>query len=260
MKLAIGINIFGCYKRQDHCIEVLNKLVSKYTNDIELYNITFENEKNYLLGFKHLPLLKRTAKDVALYSISNKPIAKDFFDILSEQDCDYFLFVNSDIMVTEKLIKLILKGEYETYCVSRHDVYEINDLSVDKIMPFRIEIAGFDAWAVKKDWWIKNRDLFDDYIYAEALWDVFFSVQMYNNSNCILCNKDVYLAHEKHELKWNEFSAEHTHNEKLWKSTPYHERWHKFIYDYLTQRPTWGHFLYPLPDELEKEKEYLKIK
>jgi hypothetical protein len=41
MKISIGINVFKDYKRQDFCIEVLNKLASKH-NNISLYNITYE--------------------------------------------------------------------------------------------------------------------------------------------------------------------------------------------------------------------------
>jgi hypothetical protein len=256
MKIAIGINIFGYYKRQDYCIEVLLRLVSKYP-DITLYNITFEDEKNYTLGFEHLPILKRKAKDIIQGSLSQKPIAKDFFDALSNIDCDYFLFLNSDILLTEKLIKFLLKGEYETYSFSRHDCYKI--LSLDKILPYRIEIAGFDAWAVNKNWWIDNRNHFQDYIYAEHLWDVAFALELYNRSNSFIGNKEVYICHEKHELKWNESSPEALHNSKLWQKTPYHKRWHEFIYSYLIKRKPHGQFLYPLNDEFEKEKEFLKI-
>ena len=256
MKLAIGINIFGYYTRQDFCIDVLLRFASKHPQ-ITLYNITFEGERNYTLGFEHLPLLKTKAKDIIPNSTSEKPISKDFFDILSQTDCDYFLFLNSDILLTEKILKLILKAEYETYSFSRHDCYKIETL--DKIIPFRIEIAGFDAWAVKKSWWIENSHHFNDYIYAEHLWDVAFAVEMYNRSNSFIGNKDVYLCHEKHELNWNEETPEAIHNTTLWKKTPYHEKWHEFVFSYLIKRQPCGRFLYSLSDELEKEKEYLKI-
>lgn len=255
MKIAIGINIFGSYKRQDQCVEVLNKLANKY-NNISLYNITFEDEKNSNLEFNHLPFLKRKAKNVIKNSVSEKPVSKDFFDILSKVDCDYFIFMNSDILLTEKFIKLIMKGEYETYSFSRHDCYNIE--SLDKIIPFRIEIAGFDAWVVKKTWWQENHIHFQDYIYAEHLWDVAFTMEMYNRSNSFIGNKDVFLCHEKHDLKWNETSPEALHNSKLWELTPYHKKWHEFIYSYLIQRLPYGQFLYPLKDELQKEKEFLK--
>ena len=256
MKIAIGINIFGSYKRQDQCIEVLNRLVSKYS-EISLYNITFEDEKNYTLGFNHLPVLKRKAKDIIEGSISEKPIAKDFFDALSTVDCDYFLFLNSDILLTEKIIKLIMKGEHETYAFSRHDCYKIE--SLDKIIPFRIEIAGFDTWIIKKTWWVENSQHFQDYIYSEHLWDVAFTLEMFNRSNFFMGNKEIYICHEKHDLKWNESSIEAVYNSKLWESTPYHKKWHEFVFSYLIKRQPAGQFLYPLNDEAEKERQFLKV-
>ena len=256
MKIAIGINIFGYYKRQDQCIDVLNRLASKYP-EISLYNITFEDEKNYTLGFNHLPVLKRKAKNIIKGSISEKPIAKDFFDALSTVDCDYFVFLNSDILLTEKIIKLIIKGEYETYAFSRHDCYKIE--SLNKIIPYRIEIAGFDTWVVKKTWWLENSQYFQDYIYSEHLWDVAFALEMCNKSTFFMGNKDVYICHEKHEQKWNETSPEAIHNSELWESTLYHKKWHQFIYSYLVKRLPYGQFLYPMSDEIQKEKEFLKI-
>lgn len=256
MKIAIGLNIFGYYKRQDQCIEVLNRIASKYSN-ISLYNITDTKEKNYSLGFTHLPLIKRNAKHFLDDATTEKPIIFDIFNILATNECDYFLFLNSDILLTEKVIKLIMKGEYDTYCFSRADCYQIE--SLDKIIPYRIEIAGFDAWAVKRDWWFENFMHFKPYIYAEHLWDVAYTLEMYNKGNCFLGNKEIFICHEKHEQKWNESSPEALYNSKLWSGTPYHKNWHDFVFKYLIQRQPQGQFLYPLEDELQKEKEYLKI-
>jgi hypothetical protein len=256
MKLSIGINIFRSYKRQDQCINVLHRLESKF-NEINLYNITYQNDLHCPLKFKNLPVIKRKAKDIVLNSISEKPIAIDFFNALSETDCDYFLFLNSDILLTRKLINLVLKGEYETYFFSRHDCLSIE--SLDKIMPYRMEIAGFDAWAVKKTWWLDNKIHFKDYIYAEHLWDVAFSLEMYNRSKAYIGNKDLYICHEKHDLNWNESSPESLHNTKLWQESPYSNNWKEFIYSNLVKRQPYGMFLHPLSNEEELEKKLLKV-
>lgn len=257
MKIALGINIFKSYPRQDRCIEVLKKIKTKY-NNINLYNITFENESNLDDSFIHLPFLKRKAKDIIKNSNSNKPIAKDFFDVLSQQICDYFLFLNSDILISEKLIKQITSKNFETMVFSRHDIYPLNSLN-DKITPMRIEIAGFDCWCVKKDWWTKHSNKFDDYIYAEHLWDVDFSLKMFNFSDCILQNKEFFIAHEKHDLNWNEISTEAKYNSSLWEKTPYHKKWHEFIFSNLIKRKPYGQFLQPLDNEKELEEKFLKI-
>ena len=256
MKIAIGINIFGNCKGQDDCIEVLKKISSKYPT-VTLYNLTFKEEKNNNNNFTHLPLLKQKAKNIVPDSKSEKPTTKQFFDILSQQDCDYFIFLNSDILLSPKFIDLILKKEYETYCVSRHDTYPIE--SIQKIIPYRIEIAGFDVWAVKKEWWIQNSNLFEDFVYAEHLWDVAYTLKMFNNSKCLLCNKEFFAAHEKHEIKWNENSPEAVYNNILWEKLPFKNKWKEFIYDNLVKRMPYAQFLIPLDNEKQLEEKYLKI-
>lgn len=257
MKLAIGINIFREYERQDHCINTLIKLSKKFP-EITLYNITFRKCESKHPQFIHLPFLKNHAYNIIPESKSNIPVANEFFEILSQQDCDYFMYLNSDVLPSSNLIKLILKQEYETYAVSRHEVLPINDIN-DNIIPFKIEIAGFDAWVCKKEWWLQNKNLFKKYIVGNHLWDVDYAITMFQNSNGKLCNKKFYLAHEKHTLNWNDKSPEATHNAKLFQTTPFHEKWHEFIFSNLIKRKPYGQFLEPLLNEEELENKLLKI-
>lgn len=255
MKLAVGVNIFGDYKRQTLALQVLQKQAQKF-KEITLYNITFEGETNKNSDFIHLPLLKRNAASVIKNSESKKPISKDFFDILAQQDCDSFLFLNSDVLLTSKVIRLILDNEFETYSFSRADCYEFDDPT--KAIPYRIEIAGFDAWSTRKAWWEQNRNLFKDYIYAEHLWDVAFAVTMFKHSKGFLGNKEIFLAHEKHPINWNEHSLEAVFNTNLWNTNDCHEKWHEFIFKNLIHRTPYGQFLTPLDNEEELERFYLK--
>jgi hypothetical protein len=257
MKISIGINIFGENKRQTFAVYILKMFKQKYS-EIEIFNITFKDEKN-TEGFVHLPVLKRTSSDLVKGSTSKKPIVKDFFGALAQTDCDYFLFLNSDIFLTDKCIKLILKQKFESYIFSRIDVYDINSLN-DPIIPMRMEIAGFDAWCVKKDWWLKNSEKFPDYIYAESLWDLHYALELYYNSKCYLGNKDSYIAHIKHPVQWSEDSLEHKYNAAFWENTSFHRTWHDYVYKILIQRQPQGQFLQPLPNEEELEQKYLKIK
>jgi hypothetical protein len=257
MKIAIGINIFGNNSRQQHCIETLIKLKNEFPN-VELYNITFENEKNENLNLKHLPFLKKTSKDLIKNSNKNYPIAKDIFNILSEVDCDYFLYINNDILISKKLINLILKNEYESYCFSRHEIEPIQTIH-DEIKPIKIEIAGFDAWCIKKEWWKQNHQKFEDYIVAQPIWDVDFALTLYNYSNCKICNLDFYIAHEIHERLWDEQSLEAKYNLSIWEKRPYGNRFRDYIFNYLVNRKPYARFYNPLPNEEEIKVKMLKI-
>ena len=75
----------------------------------------------------------------------------------------------------------------------------------------------------------------------------------------VLQNKEFFIAHEKHDLNWNEISLEAKHNSLLWEKTPYHKKWHEFIYNNLIYRKPHGQFLIPLNNEKELENNFLKI-
>jgi hypothetical protein len=255
MNIAVGVNIFGRCRRQDLAITALKRQAEKFPN-LKLYNITFENEQNFEPDFIHLPLLKRRARDIVRNSESEKPVSVDFFNILSGQGCEYFLFLNSDIVLTSRAIVLMMTGGFETYSFSRADCFEFHNL--DAIIPFRIEIAGFDAWAVSTQWWVGNSHLFQNYIYAEPLWDVAFATTMFKNSKSKLCNKEIFIAHEKHAINWSEGSVEAKYNSDLWEKFGASENWRKFIFENLIKRQPYGQFFNPLPNEEELEISLLK--
>ena len=122
MKIAIGINGFKKYedlkKRECFCIESLLKIKSKNPN-IELYNVCFQEENisydgfttlnklivksNELIReyFKHEGLQKeyQLRKDEIDNNKKELPSIKEIFDILADTDCDYFLFLNNDIIL-----------------------------------------------------------------------------------------------------------------------------------------------------------------
>jgi hypothetical protein len=257
MKLSIGTNVFQENKRQTLALEILRKLKQKH-DSVEIYNITFKNEKN-VDGFKHLPVLERCCSDLVKNSIKKKPISKDLFNALAKTDCDYFLFLNSDIFLTDKCLKLIFEQKHDSYIFSRIDTYDINSLN-DPIVPMRMEIAGFDAWCVKKDWWLANTDKFPDYIYGEPLWDLHYALTLYYNSNCFLGNKDVFIAHIKHPIQWSDNSIEQKYNANFWEKTTFHRVWHDYVYKILINRQPQGQFLQPLQNEDELEIKHLKNK
>lgn len=257
MKLSIGINIFKENKRQTLAIEVLKQIAKKYTN-VTIFDINFEHSEP-TEGITHMPVLTRTSSDVTGNSLVRKPISKDLFTALSNTDCDYFLFLNSDIFLTEKCLTQILKGDYESYIFSRIDIHDIDSLE-EELKPMRMEIAGFDAWAVKKSWWLENSEKFPDYIYGESLWDIHYALTLYYNSKCYLGNKGYYIAHIKHPLQWTENSPEHNYNAAFWTKTDFHEIWHYYVYNILINRQPRGMFLQPLPNEEELEQRYLNLK
>ena len=257
-KLAIGINIYNPQKRHIHCIEALIRLKQEFGTSIELYNLTFSDESNAYSDFVHLPLLQKSSHDFVSQSSKRLPIARECFDVLSEQNCDYFLYLNNDILASKKLIKLILKQDYETYSFSRHDILELQTINDDAV-PIKIEIAGFDAWSCKSTWWRQHRNKFANYLVGQWQWDVDYALTMYNHSHGKICNDQFYIGHEDHPRAWNSNSPEAVYNDSLWKQTPYQHVWGEYIYSNLVNRQPRGRFLTPLQNEDHLTTNLLKL-
>jgi len=254
MKLSIGVNIHKHNIRQDLAIKVLKKLKTKYPDCINLYNITFKDEKN-INDFIHLPELKTTSNELIPGSVKNKPTTKELFNTLSTTDCDYFLFLNSDILLSEQCLKLLLKKEWESYIFSRTDIEPINSLT-DRIKPLRIEVAGFDGWCIKKDIWLDIENLFPNFIYGEPYWDMYYALMIYKHTKCFFGNKNLYLLHPYHQTQWNEESLEAKYNNEFWKKEKFSELWHNYVHKCLVTRTPSGRFFDPLINELELEKQF----
>lgn len=257
MKISIGINIFGSNKRQTLAIECLKILKEKNTN-VELYNISYSNELISTEGFVDCPMLTKTSFEYTKNENKTKPIANEFFDILSKTDCDYFLFINSDILLSQKAINLISNGRFDSYIFSRHEIEEIDSIKTP-LVPYKIEVAGFDAWAVKKNWWIENGNKIPTCIYSEVAWDNIMSMGLYQNSNATLCNKEFYIAHISHPIKWSRETPEGSFNMKTWLSMPIAPKWDYYMQAVLFRRTPFGKYISPLENEVELEKQILKV-
>ena len=148
--IAIGINIFGNYHRQDLCVDSLIRLQDKHPN-VKLFNIQQPTGSpiDHEL-FETLYDNGRTAAKTVENGTMNMPMVRDFFDVLSEVDeCEYFIFLNSDVILTSKIIKLIDEGDWDSICMSRLTIKDIESIDDEDISHEHYQIAGFDVWAVR---------------------------------------------------------------------------------------------------------------
>jgi hypothetical protein len=256
MKIAIGVNIFKENKNQLLAIECLKRIKANNKN-VEIYNIAFEEELVKIQEFINLGVLTKSSIDLTGNKNVKKPVSNELFDILSSQDCDYFLFVNSDILVSQKTINIIKKAEYETYIFSRHEIKPISNIN-EPISPYKIEVAGFDGWAIKNDWWKQNKKIIPECIYSEVAWDNIMSLSIFPNSKSILCNKDFYIGHITHTNNWSRETPEGQYNMKTWMSMPISQKWNYYLQSVLFKRQPFVYFTQPLINEERLEKQILK--
>lgn len=175
--ILIGTNTFLKNSRQDLCIESLKKLRKKNNNvDICLVQHIDDNVCYY-----DIEVVKELSRDSSQFVKTNKklPLVNDIFDVLSERCRDYFVFCNSDIILSQQLIDKITnaKTPFEAFGISRIDIPNINSLS-ESFIPIRMEPAGFDCWVVSKKWWKNNRHLFKDYFLGRPFFDVHYTMLM----------------------------------------------------------------------------------
>ena len=89
MKIIIGTNTFGKYHRQDVAVESW-----KHLGDVNLVNVQFEDEKdsfNAQYDMEHVFALTRSSIDTVDKSTKKLPFINDILDVLSLQECDYFI-------------------------------------------------------------------------------------------------------------------------------------------------------------------------
>lgn len=248
MKIVLGTNIFGNNPRQEKALEVAVKLQQKYPEQINLVNFQLiEGKQELRSGFQ--------VQYLDSYFINNNgnklPYISEIFDKLSENSCDYFVYFNSDILLSEKLIKLILKGEYNSYCICRTNI-------TTNYTPVMMNVVGFDVFAISADAWRQMPFHFSDYIIGKPEWDVHLAtiLKMYM-PKCYFGNKEMLAYHVEHEGWYGSASDDATsHNQDLFKlrHKPLSERWFKYVHAVLLKR---GHpYFTPLIDEQKIEDKH----
>jgi len=261
MKIAIGINGFKKYedleKRERFCIESLLKIKSKNPN-IELYNVCFQDEDISYEGFTTLnkltvksnELIKEyfkhdeLQKDYQLHKDeidSNKkelPSVKEIFDVLAATDCDYFLFLNNDIILSNRVLKEIDENA-ECYPMSRMHIHDIESLDeIPKLESYSVH--GFDAFLIKKETWLQVCNNFEHVVLGRFYWDTYFFTVFNLFCKCKNINKlPPVCFHIEHNSVSSTNTIENYYNESIFKKNLIvGHLWFSYVQNILLKRPT----------------------
>lgn len=281
MKIAIGINGYKRYedlkKRERFCIESLLKIKSKNSN-IQLYNICFQEENisydcfttlnkltiksNELIReyFTHEGLQKeyQLRKDEIDNNKNELPSIKEIFDILASTDCDYFLFLNNDIILSNRFLKEVEK-DVDCYPMSRMHIYDIETLDdIPKLESYSVH--GFDAFLVKKETWLQIRNNFEHLILGRFYWDTYFFTMFNLLCKCKNINKlPPVCFHIEHSSKSMENTIENYYAEDVFKrNLILGHLWFSYVQNVLLKRPTINEckWYQPFPNEEQLEKQH----
>ena len=281
MKISIGINGFKEYtsleKRELFCIESLLKIKNKNQN-IKLYNICFDNENIEYENFTTLNKLKKRSNKLIYdyfqheglvneYNLrkseidSNQkelPSVKEIFDVLANTDCDYFLFLNNDIILSNRIFKEIEEG-IECYPISRIHIEDIDSLDQIPILE-SYSVHGFDAFLVKKSVWLEIRNSFEDLILGRFYWDTYFFTMFNLLCKCKNINKlPPVCFHIEHGSTSMENSIENYYAEDVFKrNLIIGHLWFSYVQNVLLKRPTVNNckWYQPFPEEPTLERQH----
>jgi hypothetical protein len=265
VKIAIGFNLHHpLNSRIDISQQSLLRLKKQF--ELTLINLDFENSidqsKNENVVF--LPNLTDVSKNHTNGSKRNLPMIKNMFDVLYDycenNNIETFIFVNSDIIVSDRFIKHISNTNFDTYCAARLAIGNISSLDDQAKEISHYQVAGFDAYAVKTKWWETHRDKFPNYIYAISGWDVHYATIMKKIGNCDFCNKwPPMIFHIMHEEISSHQSPELDYNKNLlWNINKKDcDTWHKYLFEVLLRREG-GNYWKPFENENELEDKYFK--
>lgn len=266
MKIVIGINTFKSKSdfniREKMCIDSLHKLKSIYQDKIELVNLTFTDESYELPMFVNKHCLQQIPKNITEKKI---PFINEIFDHLAEIDADYFLFINNDIIVSNRYIKAIQNNpEYDCFPASKLHFTKLDSIDDDNSIPESLSVHGFDGFAIKSSWWKQNKDKFKPMLLSRAYWDTYFYVKCHIYGKSLTLNKPpAVIFHLDHESTSMEGEPGNTYNEKnfIEDTDNLPQRWFPYVQNILLKRPTYNNILWytPLSNEEEYEKKYLKL-
>jgi hypothetical protein len=265
MKIIIGINNFKKEQelnlREKMCIESLHKLKQIYP-DIELVNLTFEDE-NFaaLTNFTNIHCLKNIPINITDKKI---PFVNEIFDKLANIFADYFIFINNDILVSDRFIKNILKNpEYDCFPASKLHFIKLDSIDATDSIPESLSVHGFDGFGIKSNWWKLNCNNFKPMLLSRAYWDTYFYSKCQLYGKCLTLNKPpAVIFHLDHKSTSMENDPGNTFNEQnfVQDSDNLPQRWFPYVQNILLKRPAHHNIKWyvPLINETDLEKEYFK--
>ena len=259
MKIAIAVNTFDTnlnrFKLANQSYEKLNMRA-----DVDVFDI----QKSSVKGkFKTIDKLTRVCSDVVPGSTKSLPFVNDLFNITADLDYDYFIVTNADVMISPRLIDHVINYDITALPCSRLDVQPTKDIG-DDMKPVRWEIAGFDTFCFKTDWYKKHSSLFEDFILGKPYYDQHYAAIMKAfGNNDILGNKNPPLClHEHHgidscinkdvEYKFNEMQYNKSELARTYKHL-----WDNFLPKLLNRQPYMS-FLSELDKEKDMEQSYFE--
>lgn len=230
MKIKIITNTFDDYKRQNIAVDSWRYLRDNYKGIVELVNLQFEDEKDTFQNpYPDIPVkfvLSDSRKKV-IGAEKKLPFMNEVFNAGLAEDCDGFIYTNSDVIITHVLINKIINTNPRAIACSRLDIEDIdhfNRILAKDVKPVRWEIAGIDTVYINKQWGEEHKKYFQaEFLMGKFLWDVYWGgvIKIFGDATPIENGYPVSCFHLHHGIAAvTAPCAERSWNLKIAKSDP----------------------------------------
>jgi hypothetical protein len=273
MKIKIITNTFNDYHRQKVAVDSWLHLKNLYP-EMEVINLQFFDEQeqfsNFYPDLTTKFLLRQSSQSYLGSSEKKLPLVRDLFNAGVNEDCEYFITTNSDVIIMPSLIEYIQNKKPDAMACSRLDIEEISSFQsiVDqKVVPVRWEPAGFDTFVFKKEWAVKNKHLFQNpYFLGKPKYDVVWAgyMKIFGDNTPLGNDYPPYCFHIHHgnsacyleciEKDWNHAILRDEHLDCLM-----HNIMVLHLKTNLLKRTPWGAFLNIQNEEKQVEKDFFDI-
>jgi hypothetical protein len=264
MKIAIGINTYKNEKdfnnREQMCVDSIREICKKY-DTVEAVSVTYKDESFVLDGFLNVHALERTNVDLAKKKL---PFVNDIFDILAHLNYDYFIFINSDVAISDRFIKAINQNPTkECFPATKLHFTKLDSIHDKTSVPQSVSVHGFDGFGIKKEWWVQNKEKFKPMLLSRAYWDTYFFAKCMIYGDCKVLNKPpLSIFHLDHKSSSMETDPGNEYNRDTFASDKDQLglKWFGYVQNVLLKRPTHNNILWYIPfqNEEELEQQYFK--
>lgn len=278
LKILLGTNTFGEYHRQTVAMDSLRYLKEKFPDIVELIDVQFKDEQKKFTKNKDFDTVFELSTSSLNWVKGGErkfPIIQDIIRIIYENakksKCDYFIYTNSDVIIMPNLIHYINENRPTSMACSRLDIKDIPSFQSvldQQVSPVRYEIAGFDTFVFKLDWYEKHEEQLQQGVYfmGKPLWDVILAGKMkiLGDNTPLGNNYPPFCFHIHHGIdSVTTECPEKTWVEEEMKRNPFDGIAHNIMFAHLKmnllRRQPWGAFLNPAPDEKEFERNYFNL-
>jgi hypothetical protein len=200
MSVLLAVNCYPAAgdtaRRNEAALDSLRVL-----QNVALVNVQPVRQPHEVPGVRTIVTLRKDAAKVSGRVGPPKPIITEIIDAAAEtavtEGRAYVAFANSDVLVQQSAIDVILQQARETYVFSRMDFDPATGRDLGVLL------AGSDVFVFTPAWWWANRRRFRDYILGEFVWDNVFTSITLCHSNGVLLNRAPHIRHERHQTSAN---------------------------------------------------------